>query len=172
MLHNDMDNTVREWARLLDEQQIPVRAAQPGMRLNLDGAVLTVLAVGEVSGAGLVLRLDYGTTGVLLDSSGSVGANTALLNQSPHVAVLAYPWERDMDQPLLEVWQPQAIVFTTGYQSDTPALLTFHERAQNNSAGYNRLYHPELDGTVELVSDGRRACLRRADEAPCMKGAR
>jgi hypothetical protein len=158
-----------EWVRLLEEQQTTVRAAQPGMRLRLDGAVLTILAAGDGGEARLALRLDYGATGVLLDGDGSAGADAALLaGVPPPVAVLAYPWQREPDTRLLNIWQPRAIIFTTGYESDMPALHTFYERAQGNPALYHHLYHPELDGTLELVSNGQRACVRRASEPPCM----
>jgi hypothetical protein len=69
------------------------------------------------------------------------------------VTVLAYPWQREMDTPLLAAWQPRAIVFTTAQEREPPALLTYAERAQSGAA----LYHSALNGTVELVSNGEQA---------------
>jgi beta-lactamase superfamily II metal-dependent hydrolase len=62
--------TLAEWLRLLDEQHTPVQAARAGSRLDLGGAALRVLAVGDGDEAGLLLRLDYGATSVVFDYTG------------------------------------------------------------------------------------------------------
>jgi hypothetical protein len=67
------------------------------------------------------------------------------------ISALAYPWERPPPQSLLELRAPKAIIFTTGYKADEPALLTTYERAPDAA-----IYHPTLNGTIELVSDGRK----------------
>ncbi len=157
-----------EWLRLLEAQGTPIHAAQAGERLALDGATLTVLAAGPAAEAGLVLRLDYGATSVLFNGAGSELDDAALQASAQPVTVLAYPWQRDLHTPLLTVWQPQAIVFTTAYESSHPAQLTFYERAIGSGSFTHNLYHPELDGTIELVSDGRAACIRSEDDPPCV----
>jgi beta-lactamase superfamily II metal-dependent hydrolase len=167
---NDMS---REWARLLEEQHAPVHRAQSGQRLELDGVALTVLAVGAgegggESGAALTLRMDYGATSLLLCGAGSMAPAQSLLAGVQPVTVLAYPWQRSLDVPLFTDWQPQAIIFTTAHQEELPALQTFHDRAQGSSQLFRHLYHPELDGTLELVSNGQAACIRREGEPPCM----
>jgi beta-lactamase superfamily II metal-dependent hydrolase len=153
------NDTTREWARLLEEQGTAVHRAQAGSRLDLDGATLTVLAAG----AGLALRLDYGATSIMLLGAGSAD-DPALLADARPVTVLAYPWQRELSASLLTALQPQAIVFTSGYQAEQPTLLTFHERTFGNSALYERLYHPQIDGTIDVVSDGRSVLIHREHE--------
>jgi hypothetical protein len=113
-----------------------------------------------------VLRLDYGATSVLFGGASGSTSEAALLAQARPVTVLAYPWQREPDAPLLAAWQPRAVVFTTAYEQQQPAQLTFFERAHAIP-----LYHPELDGTIELVSDGQSACLRREHDPPCRLAA-
>jgi beta-lactamase superfamily II metal-dependent hydrolase len=149
-------DTTREWVRLLEEQGTAVHRAQPGNRLSLDGATLTVLAAG----VGLALRLDYGATSIMLLGAESADAPALLADVQP-VNVLAYPWQRELPAPLLTTLQPQAIVFTPGYRTEQPALLTLHERTLGNSALYEHLYHPQIDGTIDVVSDGRNMLIYR-----------
>jgi hypothetical protein len=47
-----------------------------------------------------------------------------------------------------------------------------YQRAQGNWQLYANLYHPHLHGTIELVSSGQHACIRRLSEPPCLPGAR
>jgi beta-lactamase superfamily II metal-dependent hydrolase len=157
---------VREWRRLLEQQQTPLRVAQPGDRLALGGAVLTVLAADAAAEEGLVLRLDYGATSVLFGGASGSTSTAALHAQARPVTVLAYPWQREPDAPLLAALQPRAVVFTDAYEQQPPAQLTFFERMRDIP-----LYHPDLDGTIELVSDGQTACIRREHEPPCRLAA-
>lgn len=150
---SEIQSLTTVWLQLVTEQGTAVHPVQPGLALNLDGAVLTVLAVGDDREAGLVLRLDHGVTSVVLDGAGGEIDEDALLAGAQPVTAVAYPWQREMNTPLLAAWQPQAIIFTTAYEADAPALLTLHERALNGAA----LYHPRLNGTTELVSNGQRA---------------
>jgi hypothetical protein len=135
-----------EWLRLLDEQRTPVKNARPGARLTVGGAAFRVLASGD---AGTVLTVSYGRTNVVIDLMGS----TAEMRPEAlgPISALAYPWERPPPQGLLELRAPKAIIFTTGYKADKPALLTTYERAPDAA-----IYHPALNGTIELVSDGRK----------------
>lgn len=149
-----------EWKRLLAAEQTPVRTAQPGDRLALGGATLTILTsstgidprVNRTSG--LVMRLDYGATSILLGGACDPTDETALLATVPPVTVLAYPWERKMNTTVLDTWQPRAIIFTTAYQHQPHARQTLYARAGGNDTRYPHLYHPALDGSIELVSDG------------------
>lgn len=145
--------TAREWLRLLTTQNTPVHVVQGGERLNLDGVLLTVLAPGGSGESGMVVRLDYGATSVVIHGAGGEPADELLLQSAQPVTALAYPWQREIDTPLLAAWQPEAIIFTSAYEAEEPALASYHERALNGAA----LYHEKLDGTVELISDGRRA---------------
>ncbi|MFP4438460.1 MAG: ComEC/Rec2 family competence protein [Chloroflexaceae bacterium] len=146
--------TAREWLRLLESQDTPIHPARGGERLDLDGILLTVLTAGDGAEAGMVLRLDYGATSVVIHGTTGTPIDEMLLPATAQpITALAYPWQREIDTPLLAAWQPQAIIFTSAYAANEPALHTYHERALNGAA----LYHEKLDGTVTLISDGRRA---------------
>jgi beta-lactamase superfamily II metal-dependent hydrolase len=152
---------LEEWWSLIASNRLPVSPVRSGHRLSLDGLTMSVVPTGAGDGSGLVLRLDYGATSVVFAGAISGADDTALLERdiARPVTVVAYPWERGMDTPLLARWQPQELVFTTGLEQDPPALLTYAERKRYGSGA--RLYHPELDGTIEVVSDGRRAWVVR-----------
>lgn len=94
-----------------------------------------------------MLQVSYGDAQVVVAGASSGTYDAALLPTARPLTALAYPWQREMDTPLMAAWQPRAIIFTSGYQTDHPALLTYAERSR--FAG--QLYHPHLNGTVELV---------------------
>jgi beta-lactamase superfamily II metal-dependent hydrolase len=141
-----------EWFRLLNEHHTPTYVARAAQQLAFDGATVSVVITGHGETSGVVLKLVYGKTSIVLAGASDEVDDEALLAVAHPVTVLAYPWQREIKTPLLDAWHPQAIVFTTAYESDTPALRTFFERACYGS----RLYHPELDGTIEVVSDGHK----------------
>lgn len=149
---------MEEWARLLAGQRTPVHVAQCGDRLNLGGALLTVLATGSDTAPGLVLQVDYGAARVVFAGASNEASEPLLLASAHPLTVLAYPWQRELDTPLLAAWQPRAIVFTTAQEREPPALLTYAERARSGAV----LYHPDIDGTIELVSDGQQAWIETA----------
>lgn len=153
---------MEEWLHLIDTQRTRLLIAQPGYRLALGGAVLSVLTTGDEDESRLVLQLDYGATRVLLAGAASEADDTALLASAQPVTLLAYPWQREMHTLLMEAWQPRAIVFTTAYEAARPAELTYFERSAYGSA----LYHQRLDGTVELVSDGRQSWIHTEQTEP------
>jgi hypothetical protein len=137
----------REWLRLLDEQHTPVRSARPGARLAVGRGTISVLTSGN---AGMALIVSYGRVSVLLDPHGATAED---LPKPPQpVGALAYPWDKPPPPALLALWKPKAVVFTAGYEAEKPVLLTTSERAPGVAA----IYHPKLNGTIELVSDGRR----------------
>ncbi len=148
---HDNSNT-REWLRLVQEQDTPVRRVHPGEQINLGGAVLTILATGDGAESGVAMQLDYGATSMVLCGACGDDLDDALLETARPITALVYPWQRELDTPLLAAWRPRAIIFTTAYEAAYPALLTMHERRLNGAS----VYHPELDGTIELISDGRR----------------
>lgn len=150
-LQSSTEELQATWQRLLEEQATPLHTARPGARLNLDGLTLTVLAV-ETQAAGLVLRLDYGRTSVVLNGAGDITTDAALLADAQPITALAYPWQRELDTPLLAAWQPRVIIFTSAGEASEPALLTMAEREIHGAA----VYHERVNGTVELISDGRR----------------
>ncbi|MCG8352338.1 MAG: hypothetical protein MI924_31620 [Chloroflexales bacterium] len=155
---NDIDRTRTqnlqcEWLRLLREQQARVNVAQAGDQLRLDSVLVTVLSTGDEDEAGLVLRLDYGATSVILNGAGVESDDDRLLAAAVPVTVLAYPWQLDPETPLVTALQPQAIIFTQAWEAEKPVLLTWQERRLHGAA----IYHNKLNGTIELISDGRQA---------------
>ena len=143
-----------EWQRLLAEQGAIVRTARAGQRLDLGGAALRVLAIGDGDESGLLLRLDYGATSIVFDQTGGEADEAALAASSPpRATLLAFPWQRDPHADVVRALRPQALVFTDGQSVDQPVEQTFVERAIGGAA----LYHEQLDGAIEWVSDGRQA---------------
>ena len=146
--------TFAEWQRLLAEGRSPLHTARAGDQLNLDGATLRVLAPGDGDEAGMVLRLDYGATSVVFDHAGSEADEEAIAAGAPPLTtLLAFPWQRDPNRAFVRALRPRAIVFTDGQQADRPAELTMVERAVGGAA----LFHEQLDGSIEWISDGARA---------------
>jgi hypothetical protein len=142
---------ITEWRRLLGQQQIPVRTLAPGRSINLDGATLRVLAQDK---DGVLLRIDYGRTSVVLaqSSNPTIEARAAPMPQR-RVDLLAFPWQRDPYAALVEELRPRAIIFTDGHQEDRPAQLTYLDRMIGGAA----IYHEQNDGAVEWISDGQRS---------------
>lgn len=139
----------QEWHRLLAAQGARLRSVQAGAQIQIDGLRITVPAASDEA---LAIRIDYGATSVLLYNAAGPQLDAATLATAQPVSLLAYPWTRDFNVPLLAALQPQAIVFTEAYHAEPAALLTMHERAVGGAA----VYHPDLDGTLEWISDGRR----------------
>ena len=145
---------IDEWRRLLAEQHTPIRSARAGQRLDIGGATLRVLAVGDGDEGGLVLRLDYGATSVVFDHSGGEADEEALTAAGLRPAsLLVFPWQRDAHNAFVAALRPRAMVLTDGQQADKPIEQTFVERAIGGAA----LYHERLDGAITWISDGRRA---------------
>jgi beta-lactamase superfamily II metal-dependent hydrolase len=145
--------TLDEWLRLLDEQGAAIRTARAGQRLDLGGATLRVLATGDGDESGLLLRLDYGANSVVFDHNGGEADEEALIASGPpRATLLAFPWQRDPHADVVQALRPQALVFTDGQSADRPVELTFVERAIGGAS----LYHEQLDGAIEWISDGRR----------------
>jgi hypothetical protein len=137
-----------EWSHLLKTSQTPIRLLRPDQPLRLDGVTLRTLALDQQGNA--VLRLDYGSTSV-------VWLNT-MPNDLPKQALrpaslVVFPWEYDPRLPTIEALRPRAMLFSDGLQADRPVELTFSERAIANAA----LYHEQINGTVEWISNGRTA---------------
>lgn len=152
--------TAGEWRRLVAANNTPVAALRPGMRLALDGATLTVLDVAAGDEGGAVLLLSYGATAVLLHTGGSAGDQAARSVAGRPLDLLVYPWQRSLDPDLMAALRPRAIAFTSAYEAPTPALLSYGDRRRYSS----RLYHTDNDGTIELISDGRKTWIATQSE--------
>ncbi|NTW01278.1 MAG: hypothetical protein HGA19_08185 [Oscillochloris sp.] len=145
--------TAGEWLRLVGAMGVPLRMIRPGVRLNLGGGVsLRVLADAPGDDGGAVLLIDYKTARVLIHGGGSLGDTAAKAAAGIPLAALAYPWQRELDPALMAALRPRGIIFTSAYEADQPALLSYAERRRFSPA----LFHEKNDGTVELISDGRR----------------
>jgi hypothetical protein len=145
---------VAEWRHLLADQGTPIHFARTNQRLRLGGATLRVLSAGDGGAAGMVLRLDYGTTSVVFDHGGDEAGEAALAVRARRgVNLLAFPWQRDPQAAVVAALAPRAIVFTDGWQADKPPEQTFVERAIGGAA----LYHERIDGAITWISDGARA---------------
>jgi hypothetical protein len=149
-----------EWRRLVGAGRIPARALRPGQRLALDGATLTVLAAAADDDGGAVLLLSYGATRVLLHSGGPGGDDAALGAANRPIDLLIYPWQRELDTPLVGALRPRAIAFSAAYEAHEPALLSYNDRRRLSP----RIFHTATDGAIELTSDGRRAWIRTQSE--------
>lgn len=147
---------VTEWQRLLKNQGIAVRTARLDQQLRIGGITFKVLAVGDGDTAGLVLRIDYGRTSVMLAGAGGETDDELLLKHAQPLSALAFPWARPLPDALLDATKPRAIVFTDGFQSKHPALLTTLDRSVHGA----NVYHERLNGTIELVSDGVQMTVR------------
>lgn len=145
-----------EWQQIVATQRPRVYQARTGQQLLVDGVRLKVLAADELATqSGIALELIYGEIRMVLDLAGGQRDDALFLEQAHPVTVLVYPWQRDLPPSLLEAWQPQAIIFTRGYETVHPTQQTFYERAQWKPDLYHQLYHPDLHGTIQLVSDGQ-----------------
>jgi beta-lactamase superfamily II metal-dependent hydrolase len=149
------DLLLDEWRRLLKERATPIHIARPGDQINLDGATLRVLAIGDGVDSGMVLRLDYGATSVLFDHVGGSADEEALLASGllRPATLVAFPWQRDPHAPIVAALHPRALVLTDGQQAARPIEQTFVER----TIGGAHLFHERLDGMIEWSSDGTRA---------------
>ncbi len=143
----DSGAVVDAWRQRLVMARSSLQRLHPGQRVELDGATLRVL---DVSAGGVLLCLDYGSTSVVFAHA----AAPAMLQRpvGRHATLLVYPWQRDAHVPLVESLRPAVIVFSDGERVAQPVLQTYHERA----IGGARLYHEDLDGDIEWISDGRR----------------
>jgi hypothetical protein len=142
--------TAREWRRLLAEQRTPIRTLRAGQRIDLgDGVRLIVLAAGE----GALLRIEYGSTSaVLAQSSPAEGeGGLAQAGRLRPAQLAVFPWERDPRTALMQALRPAAVIYSDGFQSDHPALLSYAERR----VGREALYHERVNAALEWVSDGR-----------------
>lgn len=145
-----------EWRRLVRDTRTTVKALRPGLRLDLDGATLTVLDVSQGDTAGAVLLLSYGTTRALVHTGGPAGDTAALAAADRPVDLLLYPWQRELDTTLLAALRPRAIAFTTAFEAEEPALLSYADRRRFAP----HLYHPANDGTITFTSDSHNSSIK------------
>lgn len=144
--------TAGEWRRLVDSPATAAAPLRTGQRLGLDGAMLEVIHTAPGEQGGAVLLLTYGRTRMLLHTGGVDGDEAARRVGRP-LDLLVYPWQRPLDTPVIAALRPEAIVFSQAHEAFAPVLLSYGERRHFSP----HLFHPANDGSVELLSDGRRA---------------
>lgn len=148
------------WATLL--ATTPAIVPQAGERLVFRGdtATLTVLDNGAgTPDSGLVLQLDHGSTRVVL--AGSIGEQRIpyLLQHASPATLLVYPWAVVLDHGLMQAWQPQAIAYSRTRRSPAAPQISLAQRAARSGTPITRHYTRDLHGTIELLSNGRDACI-------------
>lgn len=148
-------NLLREWQHELAEQPASLHSMRAGEQTNVGGVTLRVLAPGDGKKRGAVLRLEYGNTSVVFCQSSAEEDEAALARNGTlrTATIVAFPWQRDPHTALIEALQPQAMVLTNGYQATPPYEATIVERRVGNM----RLYHKDLQGTIEWISDGNKS---------------
>lgn len=144
-----------EWRRLIVEQGVPARRLAAGQQLTIDGVRLQVLGFNPGDDGGAVLLVRYGATQVLFHTGGPAGDDLARSIAGGPLAALVYPWQRELETPLVLALRPQATIFTRAYAAAEPALLTYADRRRLSP----QLFHPQNDGTIALTSDGRRVVI-------------
>lgn len=152
------DAEAQAWATLL--ATTPAIVPQMGERLAFGGATLTVLDNGAgMRDSGLVLQLDHGSTRVVL--AGSMGEQRIpyLLEHAAPATLLVYPWAVVLDHGLMQAWQPQAIAYSRTRRSPAAPQITLAQRAALSGTPITRQYTRTLHGTIELLSNGRDACI-------------
>lgn len=145
--------TFDAWRRLLRAEGTPVRVARAGERIELGGAQLRVLAAGDGEEAGLLLRLDYGATSVVLAHASGPDDEQALERAGAlrPASLVIYPWDRDTNTPVLRALRPRALLLTDGTTAERPVQQTLDQRMVGGAA----VYHERLHGAVVWASDGR-----------------
>ncbi len=149
--------TANEWRRLITTQRIPATALRTGIKLDLGGAALHVL---DANPDGAVLLITSGATRVLLHTGGSAGDPVALALAGAPLDLLAFPWQRELENTPIDALQQRRIVFTTAHSVDEPALRSYAERQRYSPA----IYHPKVNGSIVFISDGRRTWVETEQE--------
>ncbi|WP_322815007.1 hypothetical protein [Chloroflexus sp.] len=140
-----------EWRAVLRDLATPIHRLQAGQKLNLGGIRLRVLAVHEGEEGGAVLVIEYRATRILIHTGGSSGDGALATLAGQQIDLLIYPWQRSIDNPMLDQIRVRVVAFSTGFQAAEPALHTLYERRRLAP----QVYHPKLDGAIRLISDGR-----------------
>ncbi len=145
-----------ELLALVAQQPSGVYFAERGQTWLVDGVRVRVVAPADpLQRAGLVLEVEHGLTRLTFDLAGGRRDDRALLRAVQHTTVLVYPWQRDPHTPLMARWQPQAVVYSRGYTQPHPPALTMHRRANGDTTLARRMFHPDVNGMIEIISNGR-----------------
>ncbi len=154
------------WREVVESSRAAHWWGEAGLQVKLDeGLLLTVLypPPGLASGAGrgddsLVLRLDYGEVCFLLP--GDIGAEEEqrLVDEGAWLNCTVLQPSRHGDagsstEPFLEAVDPEVVVITVGADN---LFHHPHREMLERLGAVVRVYRTDRDGTVEVVSNGRR----------------
>lgn len=148
------------WLAATSAAGVPRPAAAPGTRVQAGGAVLTVLGpphgAEDGNNGSVVLRLDYGTSSMLLVGDAEVEAERALLAGSGplHADVLKvghHGSSASTSAEFLEAVQPRLAIISVGagnyFGHPAPDVL---QRLQGIE-----VLRTDARGRIEVVSDGK-----------------
>ncbi|MDQ2805294.1 MAG: MBL fold metallo-hydrolase [Chloroflexota bacterium] len=162
------------WGRVLTATGVPVHLAVAGQAFTLEpGVAVQVLAPppallhgthSDINNSSVVLRLTYGTVGLLLAGDIETEAGGDLLTRAGGALrsqVLKVPHHGSasgLSAALLAAIQPQVALISVGadnrYGHPAPATLDLLRAAGVPT------YRTDTDGTVEILSDGQHIWVR------------
>jgi competence protein ComEC len=140
-VRGDSDAERALWAEL-DAEGVPLVAAQAGTQVRVEDGV-TLSVVSESPGGPLALMLTYGDTRILLAGSLDEDAQAELLASGGplNAAVLQIP--------------------ASGVESESGAAFVAAVGPQIAvGSGEMGIYNPARDGSIHVISDGRRVWAR------------
>ncbi|HET9496424.1 MAG TPA: MBL fold metallo-hydrolase, partial [Chloroflexia bacterium] len=159
-------NLQQAWDAALRREGVPVHHARRGDLITFEGEPDVALRVLHPSGEGesanpnedsVVLRLEYGSTLILLAGDAEADAEAEMLRESLHylsadvLKVAHHGSDTSTTPTFLQVVAPQIAVIPVGTGNrlghPSPDVL---ERLEAAGAG---VYRTDLDGTVEIVAE-------------------
>jgi beta-lactamase superfamily II metal-dependent hydrolase len=159
----------------LEAAAVPVRSAERGRTVDLGGgATITLLTPPEppivgsrsdVNANSVVMRLDYGATGVLFAADAEAKTEDWLLGHGARLAadvlkVAHHGGKYSSTARFLRAVRPRVAIVSAGEGNDYghPALRTVEALARVPA----RLYRTDRDGTITVETDGARIEVRTA----------
>jgi competence protein ComEC len=157
--------TCDAWRSLIEAKAIPYRRAEAGMAITVgDEMQLNVLhppsqlmtnTASDVNNNSVVLRLEYGRFSVLLTGDIMAEAENTLLmsGRALDSLVLKVPHhggDTSLTEPFLEAASPQLAIISVGVDNrfGHPNEVTLEKLEGIDT------YRTDLDGTIEVISDG------------------
>ncbi len=168
--HNPAAIEYNALKREILRQRIPITMAQAGERMNLGSIKLEILSPSSPAMTGdnnnsVVLRLDYESTSLLLTGDMEREAEERLLARGANLRCTIlkaahHGSHTSSTQPFLNAAQPQAALISCGRynQFGHPATDVLHRL---DATGIP-VFRTDLDGAVEVFSDGRQCWVNTA----------
>lgn len=135
------------WWQLAEQQGALAQPITAGDQLALGVCQLEVL--GEHEGRS-TLALHCGAASIyFLQSIDDEGELLLMARTLPRAQFIVYPWQRTTDTAILSRLEPEALLFSEG--GDAELQQSWFDR----QAGTAQLYHEDLNGQLELSTDGQ-----------------